>query len=418
MKKAHLLTLFLLCFIMVKAQNGDFGIKFSGFVKTDIIFDSRQTVNLREGHFLLYPAAVKLDQEGNDVNAVPNFNILAIQTRLAGSISGPDALKAKTSAYMEGEFFGHSDADINGFRLRHAWIKMNWGKKELLIGQYWHPMFITESFPEVLSFNTGAPFHAFSRNPQIRYLQEFGDIQLIGTVFTQRDFSSFGGSSVLRNSAIPELNFKIQRISKNTDKNTELLTGASVNYQVLLPRLASTQNYQTTQKVLAFAYNAYFKMKLKDITFKLEGTYGQNLYDLTMTGGYAYKFTDDTNIINKGLFEYTTLDALSFWSELMTNGKKWQYGIFGGYCKNLGSLQNIYNWQSSSSYFARGADIDYFYRISPRIVFNSGKLRLAGEVEYTVAAYGKISENNSRGQVTNSDPVANARVLLGAFYFF
>jgi hypothetical protein len=30
-----------------------FGISFSGFVKTDLIYDSRQTVSIREGHFFL-----------------------------------------------------------------------------------------------------------------------------------------------------------------------------------------------------------------------------------------------------------------------------------------------------------------------------------------------------------------------------
>ena len=44
-----------------------FGIKFSGFVKTDIFFDSRQTVAAREGHFLLYPENEKLDADGKDI---------------------------------------------------------------------------------------------------------------------------------------------------------------------------------------------------------------------------------------------------------------------------------------------------------------------------------------------------------------
>ena len=61
-----------------------FGIKFSGFVKTDTFFDSRQTVDVRSGHFLLYPKNEDLNTEGNDINAKWNYNILSIQTRLAG----------------------------------------------------------------------------------------------------------------------------------------------------------------------------------------------------------------------------------------------------------------------------------------------------------------------------------------------
>ena len=38
-----------------------FGISFSGYVKTDLFFDSRQTVGLREGHFLLFPENKKPD---------------------------------------------------------------------------------------------------------------------------------------------------------------------------------------------------------------------------------------------------------------------------------------------------------------------------------------------------------------------
>jgi hypothetical protein len=33
------------------------------------------------------------------------------------------------------------------FRLRHAFIKFNWNTTELLIGQYWHPLFVTTCYP-------------------------------------------------------------------------------------------------------------------------------------------------------------------------------------------------------------------------------------------------------------------------------
>ena len=111
-----------------------FGIIFSGYVKTDLFLDSRQTVGLREGHFLLFPENEKLDADGNDINAKANYNILSIQTRVAGSITAPDALGAKTSGYIEAEFFGNSNPAINTFRLRHAWVKLNWKKTELMVG--------------------------------------------------------------------------------------------------------------------------------------------------------------------------------------------------------------------------------------------------------------------------------------------
>ena len=68
--------------------------------------------------------------------------------------------------YIEAEFFGTSDADLNGFRLRHGYLKLDWPHSELMVGQFWHPMFVTESFPDVVSFNTGAPFQPFNRSPR------------------------------------------------------------------------------------------------------------------------------------------------------------------------------------------------------------------------------------------------------------
>ncbi|MGC9344756.1 MAG: hypothetical protein ACP5E3_18760, partial [Bacteroidales bacterium] len=142
MKNTFLLLfgLSLLINFNLKAQdeNSNFGIRFSGFVKNDFILDTQQTVSVREGHFLLYPADEYLDRNGEDINARANFNYLSIQSRLTGKITGPDAFGAKTSGILEGAFFGATNSDINGFRLRHAFVKLSWTSTELLLGQYWH----------------------------------------------------------------------------------------------------------------------------------------------------------------------------------------------------------------------------------------------------------------------------------------
>ena len=65
-----------------------FGITLSGFVKTDIFYDTRQTVAVREGHYLLYPKAPLIGPDGDDVNDRAGFHMLSIQTRIAGKITG------------------------------------------------------------------------------------------------------------------------------------------------------------------------------------------------------------------------------------------------------------------------------------------------------------------------------------------
>ena len=131
---------------------------------------------------------------------------------------------------------------------------------------------------------------------------------------------------------------------------------------------------------------------------------------MTMLGGYAVKQITDTATGKK---EFSNLNTGSIWLDVNTNGKKIQYGLFGGYTQNLGSSDKI----STSSFFARGANIEYLYRVSPRITFISGKLNIAAECEYTFAMYGKTNGNGS-GIATNGVAVGNIRGLLSFIYNF
>jgi len=287
------------------------GISFSGYVKTDIIYDTRQTVNLREGHYLLFPKGEQLDKDGRDVDAASSFHMLSVQTRLLGKITGPDAFGAKTSGLIETEFFGTSDADINGFRLRHAYVKLNWTAIELMIGQFWHPMFITDSFPEVVSFNTGAPFQPFNRSPQIRLTQQFGRWSVIASALAQRDFVDNGpdgaSSAYARNAALPEFNLKAQCQWK-CPAGCEVLFGASADYKTIRPRLATSTGYRTDQTISNWAGMAYFKYKVKAATLKAEAFYGQDPYHLTMLGGYAVSEVVDAV---RDIVRYSPYDVFS-----------------------------------------------------------------------------------------------------------
>ena len=303
-----------------------FGINFSGFIKSDMFYDSRQTVSIREGHFLLFPKGELADKEGLDLNAVQSLQMLSIQSRLLGRITGPDAFGAKTSGLIEAEFFGTSDADINGFRLRHAFVKMNWAKTELLVGQFWHPMFVTESFPEVVSFNTGAPFQPFNRSPQVRLTRAFGRWSLAASAIAQRDFASSGPDGVstayARNSMVPEFNLKLQYAAKNT-AGTEFLLGAEGDILTLRPRTATAAGYAADATVASAAGMAFLQVKTRGLTFKAETVYGGNLHHLTMAGGYAVDAITDPV---RGFVTYAPLRTITGWTELMTNGTFFRRG--------------------------------------------------------------------------------------------
>ena len=407
-----------------KKEEPKFGISFSGFVKTDLNYDSRQTVNIREGHFLLYPENLKPDLNGKDINAKDHFGILSIQTRLTGKITGPDVLKAKTSALIEADFFGNENSsfsDVNGFRLRHAIIKLNWLTTELLVGQYWHPLFVPECFPDVVSFNTGAPFQPFSRNPQIRLSQKAGNFKLIIAAAEQRDFSSNGpdgtNAKYLSNSVIPDLNMHFQYARAWSEKN-EFLIGVGGEYKQLTPRLYSQADinlkdgtdsiyYAGREKVKSYALSVYSKLRLKPITIKSYAIIGNNMFDHIMLGGYA---VTSINQSENWKYNYAPVKTLSLWTEITTNGKI-QAALFAGYTKNLGTEKD-----NMGIYYSRGSNINYVYRVAPRMIINLEKLRIATELEYTSAQYGKVSGAG----LVDSDltTVANLRLLLAFYYFF
>jgi hypothetical protein len=126
-----------------------------------------------------------------------------------------------------------------------------------------------------------------------------------------------------------------------------------------------------------------------------------------MIGGYAVKSILDPV---RGIVDYATIRTASVWADFKTNGLKWSTGIFGGFSKNLGTGTEV-----AGPYYSRGANIDYLYRVAPRLILTVSKLKIATEIDYTVAAYGKTT---GKALVSDSKEVGNLRILLGVYYYF
>jgi len=410
MKRIILFFAFIILCGIIMAQESEkpkWGIKFSGFVNTDFFVDSRQIVCYRQGHFLKWPAEEKLDPNNEDINAQASFNILSIRTRARATITGPDVMGAKTSAVIEGSFFGHTNLDLNEFRLRHAFAKLNWENTELLIGQTWHPMFIIACFPAVNSFNTGAPFAPFARNPQFRITHNLGRISLSATALAHADFSTAAGIRGLRNSVIPEMHVQVSFNQPYSENATGVLIGGGAGFKRIVPIIETELGYKTNSGFGSFSTELYSKLTFKRITLKMEGYWGQNSYDLVMLGSYATTSVDAATGINY----YTPTSSAAAWVEIHSNNPTWQPGFFAGYTKNLGAGEDI----SLGSVAGTRGNIDYLYRLSPRLNYNTGKMRFGIELEYTVAAFGTIDRT---ARVENAVPVGNFRSMLSAFYFF
>lgn len=411
-KSLFLLVVVLLPFIsMAQDEEQKINTKFYGFVKNDMFWDSRQTVSAREGHYLLFPSNVLEDADGNDINDVSSFNFLAIQSRVGVKITGANAFKAKVTGVVEGDFFAQANDNINLLRLRHAYFKLNWTSTELLIGQYWIPMFVTGCFPGTVSFNTGVPFQPFGRNPQVRLTQKFGGFKFIAIANSQRDYSSRGPAGVtgtyLRNSSIPELSGQLHFNVNNKDGKSVFLTGVGASYKSIVPEIATSAGFATTTEVSGYNAFAFMKVTLPFVTVKMEGIYGQNIPDVLSIGGFGVASVDSAKMYKT----YTPLNTMSAWADISTTLNRVEIGVFGGYSQNLGADADIIG-----EIYGLGTNIESLFRVSPRISIKYDKVKFAFETEYTSANYG--ASYSSTGVPTDITEVNNLRLLFSAYYFF
>lgn len=380
------------------------GVEIHGYVRYEAFYDTREVVDSRQGEVILYPTNHDYDKYGSDINESPTFQMLGLQSRLQAKITGPDAFGAKTSGIIEGDFLGRSQTFLSHFRLRHAFFKLNWEKFELLMGQTWHPMFVPEVCPSVLSMAAAAPYNPLNRTPQIRATYKLGDMfQLIGVLASHRDFAHPGDEEALRKSARPDMNLQVKVGCPKT-----FLMGATFGYKYLEPRMKTDNGIKTEQVIGGFHSEAFLKINTTPMSIKLLAAHGQGMGHLVMIGGYAKKATE-WEVEN---YEYTNLRTTSMWADIQSNGKKVILGFFAGYSKIDGAEDEV----DPSVMIARSADIDYIIRISPRIIFRSGKVDLGAEVMYNQAAYAK--DHTADWEAINSSIVDHYRFLFSAKYSF
>ncbi len=401
-----------------------FSLKISGFVRNDIMFDSRQIAGSREADLVLYPADKSL-VNGKDQNDKASFTMNPITSRLSLGITGPDAFGAKTSGVLELDFFGATDATTNLARLRHAYAKLNWTKTELLTGQFWHPMFVTDCFPATVAYQTVIPINQFSRNPQVRLTQKVAkNVSIIVAALSQNEVNISPGPlgtagtygtgdswSYLANNVIPELHAQAQY------KSSTVIGGAYIDSKTIRPVVA----YDGT--VAATSYGAYLRINTKKVVLKTQYSMVQNAHDLVMLGGYVQYGTNTATTSAT----YKATNTSSFWAEIHGTGKKIVPGIVFAYSGNLGTNGTITDGgATSTASFGRkvvlnGRSIANLTKIMPRVDFISGKFRIGIEADINTAVYGttgadaKVIENDA---TKPTESFTNTRLLVATVYSF
>ena len=411
MKK--ILSLFLVCLCTTSFSQSiltekKLNLSFSGFVKNDFIFDTRRNAEAVDGLYTLWPLKPAFDANGEDINAIPSARMFNISTRFITRFSGLEIGKAKINAFVEVDFTGGETT--NSIRFRHAYTTINWTKTQILFGRTWHPTFIEKVYPSVLNLNTGVPFQVFNRSPQLRLTHQLADnLDLIAAAVYQTKYVSFGpdgrSARYQRDALIPNLHGQLQFYNENW------VVGAGADWKIIRPGTTTTGTdnkvYITNENLSSAAFLAYLKYTKGKFQFKAKSMYGQNVAESLLPGGYAVATKNEAT----GAETYTpTNHSYNFIN--FTYGSKWRIGLFCGYMKNLGTTEN-----PEGPFYARGADVDYAWRISPQLTYKYKNFMLGWEPEITTAAYGTINYND-KGKVENAEPVTNFRNLLTLFYFF
>lgn len=387
-------------------------LSFYGDINPQIYADTRKVLEGREGEMLFYPLPEVLDANGNDINAVPRLNMVAITSRLGLRIQTPDMLGAKVTGLMEGDFTGSTGSGINMLRLRHAYMDMRWTNSELLLGQYWTPFVVHEIMPGTRPLNMGAPFHPYSRVVQARYTQYFGAIEAVGVAAFQLDNKSsgpLGGSTeYIRNSCVPDLTAMIRYNSGR------LFFGVGYNFLLLKPRTSLVDNegltHVTNTTFASHSTTVFAKYEFDNWSLRMQAIVSQNMDAHLLMGGYAESPFDEAALA----YTYKPFGGYTAWLDFGKSTGKWRPGVFFGYAKNTGFEKPV---DDTWLFYGRGLDIDFVWRIQPRIGwYVSPNIQFFAEVEYTVAGYGVNPDEYYRYKSTNN--VANTRFILAAVYKF
>lgn len=392
-------------------------VQFYGFIRNDIFMDTRQMIGAGENLVTLYPKDKLLDVNKQDINAAPKFHMLSILSRAGINVKGPVLLEAKTAGILEGDFFGSSEGGINEFRLRHAYLTLDWNKTQLGIGQYWHPFVVPEAVPNVVNYGTGVPIYTLNRNPQIRLTQMLAkNLKVAVALVSQRDFTA--NTEPFRNSGMPAAHFQAQYKIKN------FIVGAAAHYENLKPKLLSgTPPIKSNERAESVSLMAYSVLNTKPLKITLTGYLMQDASSFVQLGAIiGYQTNPQT------LEVYKPINSPSIWMDLQQNTTgKFALGLFVGYIKNNGvenpvegALATPYgvtaSWGAISA-TPGSRTVNYLYKIVPRLDFSSGKaLKFRFELDMIGAQW---ADATIKGNGTQNTYLAkNYRFHLATVYNF
>jgi hypothetical protein len=411
-----------------------------GFVRSDIFYNSRKNVELRDGSLNLYPldagASYLSNQSNADINKRSQVFFSGIVSRFGVKFNGITAFGAKATGALETDFFGVNTGSENLLRLRHAYVALDWAKTQLLVGQYWNPNFIVACYPGVANFSTGIPINPFGFSPQVRLTHKFNkNISAMGMLFGQElgGFSTAGtfsnisatasGADAFRYANIPDIAAEV-----TYTEGKKFIAGLGFEMNTVRPRIndvnpSTTYVENINKNVTMTNIKAYAKYTNKNFVVKGYMIMGQSLSRYVSTGALV-EYRDSAS----GSWNYKAQKQINLWGEIIvTKSKTIQPALFVGYIKNLGLNSNLTADQykvGSYGLYSRGITtsrtFDNIFRIAPRVDIISNKFKFSPEIELTSMLYGNTDKTNLKIVSTgaNEFKASNFRVQFTTSYTF
>ncbi len=394
-------------------------IEIYGFLRNEFYYDSYKGLNAAMDNFYVVPLYKGKDAAGEPVNQQGIANYTAMATRFGMNIKGPELLGAKSSANFETDFAGIVSEYPEVLRLRKAYIQLDWKNSTLLTGQTWHPLWNGSGafFPKVASLNTGSPFNPFNRSPQVDFDYRIGKVTISATALYEQQYVSKGfyitpntNSKNLpkRNAVIPEMVLGLYYNSGGFS------TGLAGQYNAVKPIDITDKNYVTNElntSMIGMGYVGYRKNKLFVLA---KGLVGQNMVNMCMLGGYGVKTYDTTT----GEMTYTNYNNYTALFNIVY-GQKVQVGLFTGIYGNMGTTDELYNFEGTGAKLACTLNnVKSVFRLSPHISYNIKNLNFFVEYEMTSADYGVGTFNFANGLYSDKENATNNRLLLMVMYNF
>ncbi len=397
-------------------------IQLYGFVRSEYYHDSYKGVNAAQDNFYLFPLYKGQDANGDDINKQGISGYTAMATRFGMNISGPEILGAKSSANIETDFAGVVSAYPEVLRLRKAYVKLDWEKSSLVVGQTWHPMWNGSGafFPQVGGLNTGSPYNPFNRSPQVDFDYRMSKTMTLSlTALYEQQYASKGfyavpntNSSNLakRNAEIPEL---VAGLYYNSNGVSIGVAGQFNAIQPIDITEGTNGKFQTEELNTSFAAMGYLGYKKGKLFILAKEVLGQNLANMCMVGGYGVNdYNEATGAMT--YTNYTTSNSLFN----IVYGSEFQVGLFTGLTVNMGTSDELHNFDGAARTLGLMPTMKQTYRVAPYFAYNIKNLRFVAEYELDSADYGSGNFDFSDGLYDDTVNATNHRILLMLTYNF